>query len=144
VETGVAAGYSTQAILKAIQVNGSGRLYSSDFPYFRLDRPEQYIGILVDDDLKANWELYVGGDAKNLKQIAAKIDRVDLIHYDSDKTYRGRRSALKLLEPLLSQNAVIVMDDIQDNSFFYDYVRAMPRPWRVFDGGGKVVGLIGL
>jgi predicted O-methyltransferase YrrM len=144
VETGVAAGYSTQAILKALQVNGSGRLYSSDFPYFRLDQPEQYIGILVDDSLKANWELYVEGDAKNLRQIAAKIDRVDLLHYDSDKTYQGRKSALKILEPLLSQDAIIVMDDIQDNSFFHDYVRDTTRVWRVFDGGEKLVGLIGL
>jgi predicted O-methyltransferase YrrM len=144
VETGVAAGYSTQAILKALQANGSGRLYSSDFPYFRLRQPEQYIGILVDDELKANWELYTWGDAKNLKHIAPKIDRVDLIHYDSDKSYRGRKSALTLLEPLMSQQTVIVMDDIQDNSFFYDYVRDRARGWRVFDGGGKLVGLIGL
>jgi predicted O-methyltransferase YrrM len=144
VETGVAAGYSTQAILKAIEANGSGRLYSSDFPYFRLHQPERYIGILVDDNLKANWELFTSGDARNLRQIVSKIDRVDLIHYDSDKTYRGRKSALKILQPLLSQNTVTVMDDIQDNSFFYDYVRGTPRPWRVFDSGEKLVGLIGL
>jgi len=74
VETGVAAGYSTQAILKAIQVNGSGCLYSSDFPYFRLDQPEQYIGILVDDDLKANWELFIQGDAKNLEDRSCRPD----------------------------------------------------------------------
>jgi len=51
---------------------------------------------------------------------------------------------LKILQPLLSQNAVIVMDDIQDNSFFYDYVRDTTRSWHVFDAGGKLVGLIGL
>jgi hypothetical protein len=44
----------------------------------------------------------------------------------------------------MSQQTVIAMDDIQDNSFFYDYVRDTTRGWRVLDGGGKLVGLIGL
>jgi len=52
VETGVAAGYSSSAFLSAIKVNGCGRLYSSDFPYFRLPNPEKYIGILVEEGLR--------------------------------------------------------------------------------------------
>ena len=43
-ETGVAAGWSSQAILTALDKNESGTLYSSDFPYFRIENPEQYIG----------------------------------------------------------------------------------------------------
>ena len=35
-ETGVAAGFSSYAILSALQKNGKGTLYSSDFPYFRI------------------------------------------------------------------------------------------------------------
>ena len=35
-ETGVAAGWSTLAFLKAINKNELGKLYSSDFPYFRM------------------------------------------------------------------------------------------------------------
>ena len=34
VETGVAAGWSSLAILGAFEKNGEGKLYSSDFPYF--------------------------------------------------------------------------------------------------------------
>ena len=49
VETGVGAGYSTQAFLSAIHRNGKGRLYSSDFPYLQFRNPEQYIGALVTD-----------------------------------------------------------------------------------------------
>ena len=47
-ETGVAAGFSSLAILKALKKNKYGKLYSSDFPYFRIKNPENYIGILVD------------------------------------------------------------------------------------------------
>ena len=36
VETGVAAGWTSLAILRALNKNGRGHLYSSDFPYFEL------------------------------------------------------------------------------------------------------------
>ena len=96
VETGVAAGYSSHAFLSAIHKNradGSegGQLFSSDFPYFRLDNPEKYIGILVPEKLKAHWQLYIDGDAKNLPRILDEVSHVDLFHYDSDKRYAGRQ-----------------------------------------------------
>ena len=57
VETGVGAGFSTQAILTALAANRSGRLLSSDFPYFRFENPAQYAGILVEEELKKPWTL---------------------------------------------------------------------------------------
>ena len=44
-------------LLQAIEKNNVGKLFSSDFPYFRLENPEQYIGIVVPNDLKKNWRL---------------------------------------------------------------------------------------
>ena len=56
VETGVAAGWSSLAILRAFEKNGEGKLYSSDFPYFRLKNPEQYIGYLAKNEInKSDW-----------------------------------------------------------------------------------------
>ena len=48
-ETGVAAGFSSYAILSALQKNRKGTLYSSDFPYLRIKNPERYIGIVVEN-----------------------------------------------------------------------------------------------
>lgn len=144
VETGVAAGFSTQAVLAAMHRNGSGRLYSSDFPYFRLKTPERYIGCLVNDDLKGNWELFIRGDTANVPAILARAGTVDLLHYDSDKSYEGRRRVIDLVAPHLSQGAFIVMDDIQDNAFFRDYTQANALPFHVFEYQGKYLGLTGL
>ena len=47
IETGVAAGWSSLSILRALHKNKVGKLYSSDFPYFRIKNPEKLIGILV-------------------------------------------------------------------------------------------------
>ena len=73
VETGVAAGFSSAAFLAAIRANGSGHLFSSDFPLFRLERPERYVGRLVDDDLHQFWTLFLRGDRKNLRQFFARL-----------------------------------------------------------------------
>ncbi len=143
-ETGVAAGYSSAALLSALRANGRGRLYSSDFPYVRLPRPERFIGVLVEPGLRGNWELHTDGDEVNLPTILEGVESVDLFHYDSDKSYSGRQLAMSLVEPKTHDGTVIVMDDIEDNSFFHDVVQDCPRSrWRVFRFRGKYVGVVG-
>ncbi len=144
VETGVAAGFSSYAFLLGLQTNGRGTLYSSDFPYFRLPNPEQYIGIVVPDSLKPGWKLYTNGDKANLKKIISEINTIDIFHYDSDKTYSGRVAAMSMIEGRLSERGVILMDDIQDNPYFYNYVKKRkPAAWRIFKFQGKYIGIIG-
>jgi hypothetical protein len=144
VETGVAAGYSSYAFLAAIKKNEKGRLYSSDFPYFRLPNPEKLIGVVVEESLKDNWELFIDGDEANLPKIMSAILEVDIFHYDSDKSYAGRKFAMTMAEGRLSKSALVLMDDIQDNSFFHDYVTQRKIPvWSIFEFQGKYVGMIG-
>lgn len=147
VETGVAAGFSTQAFLKAMEVNHQGRLHSSDFPYikqFRLENYEQHIGILVEEKLRGRWELYLEGDRKNLPRIVAKVPEIDIFHYDSEKWYSGREFALSTISEALVNDGIIIMDDIQDDSFFRDYVEGAGWPWNVFKYSGKYVGALGI
>lgn len=144
VETGVAAGYSSRAFLTALDANGHGRLYSSDFPYFRIRDAERFIGVLVPEHRRSRWDLHLDGDAANLPRILAKAPRVDIFHYDSDKSYSGRQSALRLVQPHLHAASIVVFDDIQDNPFFHDYVRTLdPAGWRVFEFEDKYVGMVG-
>ncbi|WP_204138885.1 class I SAM-dependent methyltransferase [Halomicronema sp. CCY15110] len=144
VETGVAAGFSSHAFLSAIAANATGSLYSSDFPYFRLPRPERYIGIVVPESLKSNWSLYLEGDEVNLPKIFQQVNQVDIFHYDSDKSYSGRELAMTQAKSKMSSMGIILMDDIQDNSYFYDYIENnQPPAWHVFEFRGKYIGLIG-
>jgi glycosyltransferase involved in cell wall biosynthesis/predicted O-methyltransferase YrrM len=144
VETGVAAGYSSRAILTALAANGSGHLYSSDFPYFRMEEPEKYIGVLVEPELRDRWTLRTKGDRVNLPEILAEVDGVDLFHYDSDKPVDGRRFALDAVGPKLRPGGVVLMDDIQDNEHFRDHVQSTGVPFKVFEFGGKYIGALGL
>ena len=144
VETGVAAGFSSYAILAAMNVNNQGTLYSSDFPYFRLKNPEQYIGYVVPNELKTRWRLFTRGDRRNIKQITEKLTTVDLLHYDSDKSYSGREFVLSALTKVMSKNPIVMMDDIQDNLFFRDFVTKQRLQYHIFEFGGKYVGVIGI
>ncbi|MGZ4678242.1 MAG: class I SAM-dependent methyltransferase [Acidimicrobiia bacterium] len=143
-ETGVAAGYTSQAILSALELNGRGTLYSSDFPYFRLDAPEKYVGVLVDDALRDRWHLGLNGDRVNLAEFMPQMDQIDFVHYDSDKSVEGREFVMDAITSKLSPGAVVVMDDIDDNTFFRDWVTRSGAGFRVFARGRKYVGLTGL
>jgi predicted O-methyltransferase YrrM len=143
-ETGVAAGWTSQAILTAMEANGVGTLYSSDFPYFRLDEPERYVGCLVDDTLRPRWHLALNGDRANLAAFLPEIGTIDLVHYDSDKSVEGRQHVMDAIASRLSPEAVIVMDDIDDNTFFRDWIARTGRTCRVFARGRKFVGLTGI
>jgi predicted O-methyltransferase YrrM len=145
VETGVAAGFSSCAFLAALDRNGDGgTLHSSDFPRFRLPRPERFIGILVAEPLRRNWHLHIEGDEANLPRILGRVGRIDIFHYDSDKSYSGRRFVMNLIRDRMSDRGIILMDDIQDNSYFHDHVTASGvASWSVFEFEGKYVGMIG-
>ncbi|MFM7061264.1 MAG: class I SAM-dependent methyltransferase [Actinomycetes bacterium] len=144
VETGVAAGWSSAAVLAALEANGAGTLYSSDFPYFRLEDPERYVGCVVPDALRAGWHLHTRGDRANLAEILPVCGPIGLFHYDSDKSAEGRTFGWETVAPHLTVDAVVVFDDIDDNTWFRDWVTADSRPFRVFERGGKYVGLTGL
>ena len=143
VETGVAAGFSSYAMLAAIEKNNKGTLYSSDFPYFRIRNPEKFIGCIVPNRFKKeNWKLYIEGDKNNLSLILSEVEKVDFIHYDSDKSYDGRSWVLDRLRDYFSESTVVVMDDIQDNNFFYDYINQNKiKDWKIFTFEGKYLGM---
>ena len=127
VETGVSAGWSSQAFLAALEANGSGRLYSSDFPFFRVRNPERYIGILVED--RRRWELHTDGDENALPRILDTVKSVDLFHYDSDKSLSGRNFACTLVRSKLS--GPMLVDDILNNSWFREFVEAQRLPFEI-------------
>ncbi|MFN3171112.1 MAG: class I SAM-dependent methyltransferase [Hyphomicrobiales bacterium] len=141
-ETGVAAGHSSRAVLTAMKCNDHGALFSSDFPYFRLKNPERFIGILVEDELKQRWTLKIKGDAVNLPELVRMAPPISLFHYDSDKTDHGRQHALAHVEPHLTDDAIIVFDDIQDTDHFQNLVKTTNRNWKVFHFGGKYLGVL--
>ena len=142
VETGVAAGWSSAAILKALKKNRKGKLYSTDLPYKKRPGAEEAIGMLVNDDLRRNWFLDTNGDRLGLPMILKLVEKIDLFHFDSDKSYRGREYALQTLEKKFSSDAILIFDDIQDNFHFKDLVIERNYNFEIFEFEQKFFGVI--
>ena len=146
VETGVAAGWSSLAILRALKKNSVGYLFSSDLPYFRLKNPEQYIGYLAkNEDNKKNWYLDIRGDDLALPEISKRIanNKINLFHYDSDKSYHARHKALNILSSNIDSETIIIFDDIQDNVHFKSLVEETKQKYCILEFQDKYVGIVG-
>jgi hypothetical protein len=137
VETGVSAGYSSRAFLEAIRANGCGRLYSSDLPVL-LEKSQ--VGCLVPASLRESWRLYYEGDAVNLPQILSEVRGIDLFHYDSAKAIAAKEQVFAAVRPHLTANSVVIVDDIDRDSFFSTLVPVWKRDFFVF----RTVGVLGL
>jgi predicted O-methyltransferase YrrM len=140
VETGVAAGWSSRAFLAAVAKNCTGTLYSSDLPYFRLPKPERFVGILVEEQLRGNWVLQLDADEVNLPRILEQVAEVDIFHYDSDKMASGRNLAVNLVRDKLAPAGLIIMDDIWNDDWFRSYVTSEDLPHCVIDGRYGLIG----
>lgn len=134
VETGVSAGWTSQAFLSAIAANRRGTLYSSDFPYFRVKDPESYIGLVVEPELRAHWHLFTEGDEKALPKILAECGPIGLFHYDSNKSVSGREFAIESAASRMAPDGIILVDDIINDSWFREYVERTDPPFTVLHG----------
>jgi predicted O-methyltransferase YrrM len=141
VETGVAYGWSSLAILSAQEKLGGGKLISVDMPYPGM-RNEAWVGVAVPERLKDKWTLIRKPDRNGLKQAIRLFgNEIDLAHYDSDKSYWGRRFGYRLMWDALVSGGIFVSDDIQDNPAFKDFISEKGVPFSVTEWDRKYVGL---
>ena len=140
-ETGVAYGWSSYAILSSVSKR-SGKLISVDMPMVR-QIDYHLIGVAVNEDLKGNWELLREPDRHGLNKAIKKHNySYDLAHYDSDKSYYGRKWSQPLIWKYLRKGGVFISDDIEDNLAFREFVTSNNLDFSVLKFEGKYVGVI--
>lgn len=139
-ETGVAYGWSSLAALLSLQ-NRNGILYSSDMPYLGKDN-DRFVGCVVPEKLKKNWKLFRFADKESLPRIFKEQSSFDFIHYDSDKSYNGRKWAYPFLWNKLRKGGVLMSDDISDNAAFMDYCFQNDLQPVIIEFDGKYAGFI--
>jgi len=142
VETGVAYGWSSLAILAALEDRPDGRLVSVDMPYPKMGN-EAFVGIVVPERLRGSWTLIREPDRHGLvKAIELHGGQIDLAHYDSDKSWWGRDYALRRIWEALTPGGLLVCDDIGDNMYFAAFVEEKQARFAVTESGGKYVGVV--
>lgn len=121
VETGVAYGVTSSFILKALEINGSGKLYSVDRAPF-VPRAAHFIGALIPEELRHNWQLHRGESKKLLPPLLSKLGGVDVFLHDSRHTYGNMRAEFRAVAPYLSKRGILIADDVNRNVAFQEWV----------------------
>jgi predicted O-methyltransferase YrrM len=121
VETGVCYGVTSSFMLKALEVNGKGRLHSIDLPPLGANA-DDFVGQLVPESLRGNWRLHRGSSRRLMPQILRSEGQIDFFLHDSLHTHRNMRYELELVRSHLSTDAVVVADDVEGNSAFQDWI----------------------
>lgn len=140
-ETGVAYGWSSLAILASLRKRDEGLLTSVDMPYPKMNN-SGWVGVVVPDDFRNHWRLLRKPDRNGIKEaLTMQNSSLDLCHYDSDKSYYGRRWAYPILWNALRPGGIFISDDIQDNFAFREFVEAKKQRFWVLESQGKFVGI---
>lgn len=140
IETGVAYGWSSLIFLLAIKENGGGKLISTDMPYSK--ETANYVGCVVPEDLRRYWTLIKESDETGLIKALEILPEVDICHYDSDKTYKGRMFAYPKMWEAIRPGGVFISDDIGDNLAFRDFSKKIKINPIVIKKGKNFVGIL--
>lgn len=146
IETGVAYGWSSLAILLGMEGMADARLISSDMPYVQ-GANDPYVGCVVYEPAwRKKWTLIRRSDRQALPKAVGALGTIDICHYDSDKTARGRMWAYPILWKAIRSGGYFISDDINDNWGFRDFaaiVKATPTVIRVAtEDNEKFVGVL--
>lgn len=139
-ETGVAYGWSSLALLLSLQKR-NGSLTSTDMPYIEKDS-EKFVGCIIPDYLRKYWTLIREPDIIGVPKALSRINLIDLCHYDSDKSYKGRLKTYPLLWGKLKKGGVFISDDIDDNLAFRKFSEAVGKKPVIFKDSNKYVGIL--
>ncbi len=119
-ETGVAYGWSSLAILLSMKNRLDSRLYSVDLPYLELHN-DPWVGIVVPESLRNQWVLFRMADREGVPKAIERAKTFDVAHYDSDKSYEGRLYSYRLIWNALRSKGILISDDVGDNLAFHDF-----------------------
>ena len=141
VETGVASGRSSTAILTALAENNKGRLYSIDLPHFYdgheptykrtsegNDELQGYVpkgkepGWLVPKEYRDRWELILGDSNVELKKLVERLPQIDLFYHDSEHTYKTMMYEFDATWEKIGSEGYLLADDIRWNDSWKDFL----------------------
>ena len=115
VETGVARGVTSYFILRALEENGSGRLYSIDLPTSALGVKEQ-VGCLVPCSLRSRWNLTFGPSVPEMKKLRSKYQKIDVFLHDSYHSYSNQLAEYLIAHPWLKKRGILISDDVSNDA----------------------------
>jgi len=122
IETGVADGFSTSFILRALEANEKGQLFSIDLPnQLGEKKSKDGIGWLVPEKLRHRWKLIVGPSREKLIPLLENLKKLDLFFHDSNHSYENIMFECNTAWKYLNPGGQLLVDDITENNAFRDF-----------------------
>jgi len=150
-ETGVYYGGNTAFLLLALFKNGLGSLISIDYPDAEIikttDRSKRHVlvsdtefydstlqpGFMIPEYLTNQWNLLIGDSHEVIPKLSQEFN---LFVHDSEHSMKFLTKELELASEKLSQDALLVVDDIDwSNAFFAYCVERRLSPMLLTDNG---------
>ncbi|ASY28451.1 hypothetical protein A1sIIB60_00190 [Candidatus Planktophila lacus] len=137
IETGVAAGASSNIILYCLDINKNGALVSVDIT--------PNVGELIEDNLKRRWELNILPNLSKKKGFINLLQRnsdASIFLHDSDHSIQWQKFEIKAAIESLPRLEYLLVDDVTDQ--LNDYVINNLPNWKllVIDEGRKYSGFM--
>jgi predicted O-methyltransferase YrrM len=123
VETGVALGFTTATVLRAMADAGKGRLYSVDLPAIQ-HNPDEPVGRAVPSTVRDRWHLELGDSRKKLEPLCARVAPVDIFLHDALHTYSSQLREYHTAWPFIRSGGLLISDDV-NNPAFVEFARKM-------------------
>ena len=67
---------------------------------------------------------------------------LELVHYDSDKSYHGRKWSQEIIWKSLKKGGIFISDDIEDNAAFMEFTDKYNLIFSILEFEKKYVGVI--
>ncbi len=143
-ETGVAYGWSSLSFLLYLNDINEGKLTSIDMPFFNTLNDDD-VGCVIPYYLRDKWRLLNYADKDGLK-LACNKQLFDIAHYDSDKSYNGRKNSYPVIWSKIRLGGFFISDDVSDNlafKEFCEYIKNEPIIIKFYDNRKtKYVGVL--
>jgi len=135
VETGVANGFSTNTILRALNEVGQ----KSELHSFDIDPKAQSASSGYD-----NWQFHLISPKRTFMDLETEVDKltpIDMWLHDSDHCYWWQKRELKLAWKKLSENGILICDDVDYSSAWLSLSKSLFDTTYLVVDTRKVVGI---
>lgn len=142
VETGVASGYSSAALLSALHRNNKGELYSIDIGNLSAVPEGKSIGWMVPSALHYRWHLTIADARSELPILLQSLGKVNLFLHDSLHTEEHMMFEYETAWQFITRGGLLLSHDISLS--FLKFSKRVNRPYRCFGlpGYGRYGGIV--
>ncbi len=141
VETGPGTGISSSFILKALEDNGRGEMWSIEAGVLLINPLKLKFGQFVPENLRGRWHLLMGESQKLLPNLLKDLKEIDFFFHDSDHSQENMSWEFGVAWPSVRSGGLLAADDINFNSAFKDFCskwKLKPEPFSRFGRFGIV------